>query len=294
MPPLIALLLWFALAAFLLFRDHKNHPDLSSALYIPLIWLFFLGSKSLGLWLNLGKTQMSTIEVYAEGNAIDRYSLLLLFALAIYVVLKRNFPWPAFFKENRIVLFFFFFCMMSLIWSDLPFITFKRVIRFSGILPMALLLLSETSPHDAVMAVLRRCSYLLVSLSFLFIKYFPQFGRYYNPYTGETGYCGVGGNKNELGIICLLTFLVILSDITQKLGNKRARSSVDTWTTDICITCGRAPSKNSPQCDVAILRYSRLGDSPWNVFTHPKEEPSDCRLSRRRRERPHRSRGDTF
>ena len=232
MPSSLAVALWFALVVFLFVRDHKNHRDLSPHLWIPLVWLFLIGSKSLSAWLNLGANQVVSIEAYAEGSALDRYSLLLLFMLAARVVLKRKLPWASLFRENKVVLYFIVYCLLSIVWSEYPIIALKRFIRFSGMLPIALLVLSERSPVEAVMAVVRRCSYLLVSLSFLFIRYLPQFGRYYNAFTYEQAYCGVGGNKNELGILSMVAFLVLLWDLMHKKGDKRELiRSVDTWTT---------------------------------------------------------------
>lgn len=232
MPSSVALLLWFAAIVFLFARDHKNHPDLSPALWIPVLWFFFIGSRSLSAWLALGSPQMSILEAYNEGNALDRYSLLLLFFLAGYIVSKRHVQWSELLRENKIILFYLLFCMISVIWSEFPGIAFKRFIRFAGLFPMALLALTERSPVEAVKATLRRSSYLLISLSFLFIRWFPQFGRYYNPITYETAYCGVGGNKNELGIVCLVASLIFLWDLVQSRVNMKASSrSVDTWTT---------------------------------------------------------------
>ena len=232
MYPVIAFSAGFGVIIFLFVRDHRNHPDLSPSLWIPLFWLFLLGSKSLGSWLNLGAIQDFSLDMYAEGNPIDRYSLLLMFVLAASIVSKRSLGWPSIFRENRIIFLFVLYCVISAAWAEFPFISLKRLIRFSGMLPMSILILSERSSIDATMAVLRRCSYMLVTFSFLFIRYFPQYGRYYDLTTGEPAYCGVGGNKNELGIICLVACLVLLWDLIQKAGSKRAFTrSLDTWTT---------------------------------------------------------------
>ena len=50
---------------------------------------------------------------------------------------------------------------------------------------MALIILSEAKPSAAVSSVLRRCAFVLLPLSIVFIKYFPWLGRGYSDWTGQ-------------------------------------------------------------------------------------------------------------
>jgi len=159
--------------------------------------------------------------MYAEGNAFDRNFLIAMFLVATVIVLRRNVAWAGLVQANKLFLLFFLYCGLSVVWSEFPIVALKRFVRFAGVLPMALLIITDRSPVEAVMSVFRRCSYLLVMLSFIFIRYFPQLGRYYNPFTWEAGFCGVCGNKNELAAICLVGSLVFLWDLLQHQARDR-------------------------------------------------------------------------
>jgi O-antigen ligase len=75
---------------------------------------------------------------------------------------------------------------------------------------MALLVMSERSPLQALESVFRRCAYVLIPISLLLIKYFPHFGVQYAPWTGQQMWVGVASQKNGLGVLCgLSAFLII-------------------------------------------------------------------------------------
>jgi O-antigen ligase len=69
---------------------------------------------------------------------------------------------------------------------------------------IALIILTERESMKAVETVIKRCAYVLIPLSILFIKYYPQLGRTYDEWTGEPFYTGVTTNKNMLGLLCMV------------------------------------------------------------------------------------------
>ncbi len=79
---------------------------------------------------------------------------------------------------------------------------------------MVVVVLSESNPVSAIKAFLLRCGYVLIPLSVVFVKYFPEIGRYYDRWTWRPHYGGVTTDKNLLGmtlfvcglILCLRTF----------------------------------------------------------------------------------------
>ena len=231
MPRFLALVLCFLFLGLLVYRDLKKHPDLSHALWVPLIWFFIAASRSFSSWIHLGMVNLLTAEAYAEGSALDRSFQLVLILLAVVIVVRRKASWVEFFKNNRALLVFFVYCALSLVWSDAPFIAFKRLIRFAGLFPMLLILVSESRPAEAVYAVIRRCSYIGIPLSYLFVRYYPEYGRYYVPWSGQVQYSGISTNKNELGLLCLVAMLYFLWHILAHRKEKRFLKSIDTWTT---------------------------------------------------------------
>jgi exopolysaccharide production protein ExoQ len=64
--------------------------------------------------------------------------------------------------------------------------------------------LSDRKPFAAVKRLLARATYLLIPLSILFIKYYPDLGKGYGRWDWKAHYTGVTTDKNTLGAICLL------------------------------------------------------------------------------------------
>jgi O-antigen ligase len=168
---------------------------------------------------------------YQEGSPIDRNFLLFLIACCIIVLARRRLNWSAIFQRNILVVLFFIYCLISIFWADFPFIAFKRLIKFVGLLAMVLIVLSEHSPTEAILVVMRRSSYVLMLLSLLFIKYFPLIGRYYNEHNWEVAYGGVSNNKNILGTMCIISALVFSLDLISIIKNKKDwYKTIDAWT----------------------------------------------------------------
>jgi O-antigen ligase len=95
------------------------------------------------------------------------------------------------------------YMLLSVSWSDIPFISFKRWIRELLAVVMAFLVLTEQDPRLAVQSVLKRISYILIPFSFLLIHYFSYFGREYSRWSGELMWIGVTLQKNSLGRLCI-------------------------------------------------------------------------------------------
>jgi len=73
---------------------------------------------------------------------------------------------------------------------------------------MTLVILAEARPYEAIGVILRRMAFILLPLSVLVIKYYPQFGRFYHS-TGAAIYAGVAQYKNGLGALCLISCIYL-------------------------------------------------------------------------------------
>ena len=203
MPPQIALALCVVFILYLFMTDAED--KCSPALWIPLIWMLIIGSRPVTLWLYAGAGAYASPEQYLAGSPIDRNIYLFLIVAGLLVLSRRKLAWGWVFRSNRWIVLFFLYAAVSVLWSDFPFVSFKRWVKSSGHLVMALVILSERDPVEATKTVIRRCSYVLIPLSIVLIKYYPQLGRSYSPWTGEAYNCGVSYNKNGLGYLCLVS-----------------------------------------------------------------------------------------
>ena len=218
MPPSIALILWFILLLFLLYFDPAKVAGTSPALWVPVIWMFILGTRLPSQWLGGQVGQVAA--ALEEGNPLDRTVYLVLILLAIGILIARSFNWSSFFARNVALLAFLGFALLSVCWSDFPFVAFKRWFRDLGSYLVILLALSDSEPLEAVRTVLRRLCYLLIPLSILLVKYYPEIGRQYDYWQGTAMYVGAATSKNMLGVLCLVSGMFFFWDTVTRLSDR--------------------------------------------------------------------------
>jgi exopolysaccharide production protein ExoQ len=174
----------------------------SSAIWIPFIWMFFAGSRYASQWLSLGSS-FEVTNTYLDGSPIDRAVFLILEIVGVIILVRRRLNWKELFTQNIWICLFFIFGAISILWSDYPFVSSKRLFKALGNIIMVLVILTEVRPYAALGVVLRRLSFLFLPLSVLFIKYYPDIGRAYH--MGRPMFAGVSDGKNGLGTICLIS-----------------------------------------------------------------------------------------
>jgi exopolysaccharide production protein ExoQ len=210
MPPPLASLLTLGFVVYFFRRDFRENPNVPRALWLPTIWMMIIGSRLVGQWLSLcGLNFAGASET--EGNPIDAIVFLALNLAGIYVLSRRRATLAEIVHNNRWIAAFYVYCFISIFWSDLPFVAFKRWIKESGLPVMALVILSEADPEEALWTVMKRSAFVLVPVSILFIKYYPELGRTSDEWGGEMGNSGVTLNKNELGCVCFVLGVVFVS-----------------------------------------------------------------------------------
>ena len=210
MPPSLALSLWLVLLVALLHFDPAKAPRTSLALWVPLIWMFIQGSRLPSQWF--GVQVADATQALEEGNPLDRGIFFVLILVAIGILMSRSFKWGDFFGRNVALMAFVLFALLSVVWSDYPFVAFKRWFRDLGNYLVVLVALSDPRPQEAVRTLLRRLCYLLIPLSILLIKYYPEIARQYSYYTGAAMYVGPTTGKNLLGLLALLSGLFFFWD----------------------------------------------------------------------------------
>jgi hypothetical protein len=95
---------------------------------------------------------------------------------------------------------------------------------------MMLIILSEHEPIKAAQFVFKTCTYVLIPLSVLFIKYYPTLGRHYSDWTGAASYTGVTTNKNLLGLLLMVSGLFLVWRISARW---RAGGMARKWSDDV-------------------------------------------------------------
>ena len=203
------------LILFLFYNDlRQKREGVSSAIWIPFTWLFLAGSRYVSQWLSLSAPTEASADFYLEGSPLDRAVFLALIVLGVFIIVRRKVDWTKLLTKNTWALLFFLFGLISILWSEYPTVSFKRLFKASGNLVMAIVILTEENPLEAIGAIIRRLAFLLLPLSVLFIKYYPDLGRTYH--MGMPSYTGVASQKNGLGQICLIVGIYYLWEIFLK------------------------------------------------------------------------------
>ena len=192
---------------FLLDRDAGLRP--SKALWIPTVWLLINSSRAVSTWFHLTPA-VSLAEQYTEGSPIDAAVYAILIAAGALVLNFRSRQVKRFLQANVPLLVFFAYCAASIAWSDYPFIALKRWSKSVGDLVMLMVVLSDPYPLAAIKRLFARVAFLLLPLSVLFIKCYPDLGSAYNPDGMVMMYFGVTTFKNLLGMISMVLGLASL------------------------------------------------------------------------------------
>src|SRR5437667_1353552 len=207
MPQWIATII-FALGILGLFRlDRDWNSRVSPAFWIPVVWLSISASRMVSQWFG-GVGPLASPDVLEEGSPLDAFIFAGLLAAGVVVLLGRRERAGELLRANGPLFVFFFYCAVSLLWSDSPFVAFKRWTKAVGDLVMVLVVLTDPEPTAALKRFLASSGFLLIPLSILLIGYYPDVGWAHNPWTGGMFYpatpIGVAIGKNGLGIVCLV------------------------------------------------------------------------------------------
>ncbi|MGJ5813865.1 O-antigen ligase family protein [Paludibaculum fermentans] len=202
MPPLIALVMCTAFVLVLLRVELLSCRHVSGAFWIPTLWMLSISSKSLALWSGVTGEGES-------GSPLDRLILTGLGVVGCVVLAKRRLRWAAALSQHGWLLALLFYMLISTLWSDMTLIALKRWMRETIVVIMAMIVISEADPRQALECLLRRSAYILIPYSLMLLKYYPSLGRDYARWSGMTMWSGVTPSKNTLGCLCLISSLFL-------------------------------------------------------------------------------------
>jgi len=203
MPPTLALLITLAFIACLFWRDVRERPNISGALWLPIAWVLIVCSRTVSQWLYLFGIPGFASTSIEEGSSLDAIVLSIMIMSGVLVLHKRQLRFFEIVRENKGLVLFILYCLVSAAWSDSAFISAKRWIKMLGHPIMLLVVLTEPNSGEAWTRVMKRAAYVLFPVSILWMKYFPWLGRRYES-DGALHNVGITVTKNELGVISIV------------------------------------------------------------------------------------------
>jgi len=268
LPPSLAAFLTVAAIVFLFRRDIREKPNVSGALWLPLIWLFLSCSRPFSLWLKLSGLPVGPGSVQ-EGSPLDACFYLVLATASIWVLSQRQVDLSEIVSNNGCLIAFFLYCFISVAWSDFPLISFKQSIKILAHPMMALIVLTEPDFKEALTRLMKRCAYVVVPVSILWIKYYPQLGMTYDDWGLQMTQGIASGGKNSLGADCLILGFFFFWYLLQTWRTERSTQRrnelrlIAGFLIGICWLFAKAHSATSTiALFVAILVYVFVGIRP--------------------------------
>jgi exopolysaccharide production protein ExoQ len=217
--------------AGLFYLDRDKSVRASKALWLPVMWLWLVGSRPVSEWLAIwfgwgGLGAGSGLDAQVDGSPLDAIVFMALTAAAIAVLLQRSRATVNLLRSSLPVLIYFLYCAASCLWSPIPDVAFKRWIKDVGDLAMVLVIVTDPEPINALRRVFSRVGFVLLPSSILLIRY-SALGRAYDPSGGQV-FTGVTDNKNTLGLITFIISLGAMWSFFNLLRAKRRHARVRT------------------------------------------------------------------
>jgi exopolysaccharide production protein ExoQ len=202
-PRQLVLFVCLCLVTWLFRRDRQWRRAGSWGLLIPGSWLAIEGSRPLSDWFS------PSAGSNVEGNPVNTLFFAVLIVAAVVVLRNRGFNWGRFVRDNKAILAVYLYFCLSVLWSELPLVSLKRLAKDFGAILVGLVVLTESDPEEAVNILVARVSYLLFPLSIVLGKYYPEIGRTYSK-SGEPMFAGLAQEKNSLGQTVMVLGLVLM------------------------------------------------------------------------------------
>jgi len=222
--PIIAFVVVGLGIAYLFHLDRDKLAGNSKAVWLPVIWLWIIGSRPVSSWLHIwfgiGGTPNSGLDAQLDGSPIDSFVFASLLLVGVVVLLQRQQRTASLLQSSAPLLLYLSYCLASCAWSPFPDVAFKRWIKSGADLAMVLLIVTDPEPIAALRRVFSRVGLILFPASLLLVR-FTTLGYGYDP-GGAPMFTGVMTNKNSLG---LTTFVISLGAVWSCLDLLRANRS---------------------------------------------------------------------
>ncbi|HEV2695328.1 MAG TPA: hypothetical protein VG347_20710, partial [Verrucomicrobiae bacterium] len=209
MSPLIATIIILLFVGWMFLRDFRERPNVTGALWLPFFWVFISGSRFPSGWMEILGLHLGGNSV-DDGSPLDALFFMFLIAAGLYVLKQRQVSLAWFTANNRWVTAYLVFCLVAIVWSDIPLVAFKRWIKLFGQPVMVLVLLTEPDPMESFTRLMKRLAFIWIPISILFARYYPNLGRAFDGWTGMPMNTGITTNKNILGCDCFILELFFI------------------------------------------------------------------------------------
>jgi O-antigen ligase len=219
--PLLSLTCAALFICWFLIRDAKRRSSVSAAVWVPISLLLVLGSRPVSDWFG-EHTVVTGLRIDAQASVLDQIFYISVFAAAWIIAWSRGVKWGKLLTANPGILAFYLYFLISVLWSADPTGSGKRIIKDFCYLIVIAVIMSEEEPLEAIQAIYFRCACVLLPLSVVLIRYFPDMGREYT-HEGTLMLSGVTTQKNSLGETVMVSMLFLIWDYMESRSSNNDR-----------------------------------------------------------------------
>src|SRR3989338_4045756 len=223
MPPKLALFVCLLFVMFVFWSDRKRNVQVSWALFYSLLWYVVVASRPIGAWLSIWGVSLPISVDPTEGSVVDKWFYGIIALIGIFILSRRQINWASIIRENAWLIMLFSFIAISILWSDYPLVSFKRIVKLIGATIMALVVLTELNPLEAIAAILRRCAYIVIPFSIVTIRYFRDIGIDWDWSGDAVSWVGIATSKNVLGQVAVTGALCFIWERIRRRDSKEGK-----------------------------------------------------------------------
>ena len=177
---------------------NRSLPE-TIARYSFLIYLFFI---FFGTTLPF-RERITEVDEKQTANIVNQFVFTALFLSSCFCLYVRRHDFTALVKKEKYLTVFLIWCLLSLIWSEFPFVSFKRLFQVVTAVTVSSAVLLHVRPSEEILSCFKIILYLFIPLSLLSILVVPGA---IDPTT--LAWRGLAPSKNHLGQISLVSIIV--------------------------------------------------------------------------------------
>ena len=175
-----------------------------------------IASRSVDAWFGVNEGSRES------GGVLGPFFQTFLLCFGFITLAKRRCNWSAVARENLWLIVLIGYMLASVFWSDMPARSFRSWIKEVVAVVMAVVVITQPAPQEAMESILRRTVYILIPFSMLLIKYYPDFGILFSHHAGEIQWIGVTQQKNSLGQLCLIAAFFLVWTLARRWKGREA------------------------------------------------------------------------
>jgi len=190
-------------------RTGRFFPLLANATFILYLFFTFFGTAL------PFREKVSEISDIATSNIVNQIVFTILFLFSVAALLPQIKTAAAILFREKIFTFFLIWALLSIIWSDYSFVSFKRWFQYFTGFTVGLSVMVHTDFSETLLKRIKYLFYLYVLVSFATIFTIPGATDSYGIWRG------IAPSKNHLGQAALISTLVIFYSVWIEKGFKR-------------------------------------------------------------------------